>query len=270
MAKLQVGLIGCGAIGTELAKACQDRLRNKINLAAVCDSDEKKALGLSKSLKGKISVLKLDDIIRKTDFVIEAASASISAEVLKRCIKAKTDCMIMSVGGLLGNEDLLELARKKGVDVHMPSGAVCGIDGLKAACMGRVDSVRLTTKKPPKGLQGAPYLKQKNIDILDIKKETVIFEGSADEAVRAFPQNINVSATLSLAGIGAKKTVVRILTSPSYTSNTHEVEISGDFGMIRTRTDNMPAKANPKTSMLAILSAVATLRGITRSVRVGT
>jgi aspartate dehydrogenase len=270
MAKLKVGLIGCGAIGMELAKACQDRLRNKANLYAVCDVDEKKADVLAKSLKGKVLVLKLDEIVRRTDLIVEAASASVSADVLSRCIKSKKDCMIMSVGGLVGKEELLEVARKGGINVYIPSGAICGIDALKAACMGRVDSVRLTTRKPPKGLQGAPYLKEKNINIFDIKKETVIFEGSAEDAVKGFPQNVNVSATLSLAGIGAKKTIVRIVTSPAYTTNTHEVEISGNFGKITTRTDNVPSKTNPKTSELAILSAIATLKGITRSVRVGT
>ena len=105
---------------------------------------------------------------------------------------------------------------------------------------------------------------------MSIKKEKTIFEGSAVEAVKGFPQNVNVSAVLSLAGMGAKKTRVKIVTSPLYTSNTHEIEITGEFGRIVTRSENLPSKANPKTSALAIFSAIATLETIASSVRIGT
>lgn len=176
----------------------------------------------------------------------------------------------MSVGGLLGKEGLLKSAREEGVSLYMPSGALCGIDGLKAASVGSIESVELTTRKPLRGLEGAPYLSEKNIDLNAIKEETVVFEGSAEEAVKGFPQNVNVSAVLSLAGIGARKTRVRIVTSSSYAKNVHEVEIKGEFGIIRTRTENVPSKTNPKTSAMAIFSAIATLEGIADSVRIGT
>ena len=154
--------------------------------------------------------------------------------------------------------------------VYLPSGAVCGIDGLKSCRAGSIYSVTLTTRKPPRGLEGAPYLKEKNIRLSDIKGETVIFDGTAREAIKGFPQNVNVCAALSLAGIGADKTRVRIMTSPEYTKNIHEVRIEGDSGNISTRTENVPSKANPKTSQLAVFSAIATLEGIAKSVRVGT
>jgi aspartate dehydrogenase len=176
----------------------------------------------------------------------------------------------MSVGGLLARTEVLDEANRKGVKVYVPSGALCGIDGLKSASGGKIDSVMLTTRKPPKGLVGAPYLKERGMDVLAVTSETVIFEGSAAEAVKGFPANVNVSAVLSLAGIGAQRTRVRIVTSPDYTRNTHEVEIAGDFGKIVTKTENLPSKANPKTSAMAIYSAIATLEGIAKSVRVGT
>ena len=167
-------------------------------------------------------------------------------------------------------EKLLKKAGDNGVRVYIPSGALCGVDGLKSASVGRIDSVTLTTRKPPRGLEGAPYIKEKDIDLAGITGETVIFEGSVEDAIRGFPQNINVSAALSLAGLGAKKTRVKIVTSPSYTKNIHEVEIIGEAGRIFTRTENIPSKSNPKTSELAVFSAIATLSGITNTVRVGT
>ena len=266
MKKLKVGIIGYGAIGSEIAKACLAQLKDKVDLVAVFDIDQKKAALAG----GKAAVAKQEDLIKMADIVVEAASASISAKVLEGCIKAKKACMIMSVGGLLGHEELLKKAEEESVRVYIPSGALCGIDGLKAASAGNIESVTLTTRKPPRGLTGAPYLKEKNIDLSDIKKETVVFEGTAIDAVKGFPQNVNVAAVLSLAGCGAKSTRVRIVTSPEYTTNTHEVEITGDFGRIITKTDNVPSKANPKTSAMAIFSAIATLEAAASSVRIGT
>ncbi len=268
--KLKVGIIGCGTIGIQLAGACQNRLRSKVELVAICDADEKKAKALNDSLKKRAQILKIEALIKKSDLVIEAAGASISGAILERCIKNRKACLVMSVGGLIGKEWLLESARSGGIKVYIPSGALCGIDGLKSGSAGRIDLVTLTTRKPPKGLEGAPYLKTKGIDLSGLSGEVVIFEGSAEEAVKGFPQNVNVSAVLSLAGVGAKKTRVRIITSPDYSKNIHEVEIVGDFGKISTRTENVPSKTNPKTSGLAIFSAIATLEGITNSIRIGT
>ena len=268
--KMKVGIIGCGTIGSQLAHACQGLLKDKIELGAICDSDADKAMNLKKALKKGPSILKLDELIKRCGLVVEAASAAISGKVLAKCVSSGKDCMIMSVGGLIGREELLAAANKQGVKVYIPSGALCGVDGLKSASAGRIDSVTLTTRKPPKGLEGAPYLKEKNINLSGITDDTVIFEGSAEEAIRGFPQNVNVSAVLSLAGLGAKKTRVKIVTSPRYTKNIHEVEITGECGKIFTRTENVPSKTNPKTSELAVFSAISTLSGVMNSVRVGT
>lgn len=270
MHRLKIGIIGCGVIGGAIAKACQERLADKVNLYAICDADEKKALALNSKLKKKVFVLKVDDAIKAVDLIVEAASAGISAGIVEKCIKNKKDCMVMSVGGLLGREALLDEAKARGIKLYIPSGALCGIDGLKSAGIGRINSVTLTTRKPIKGLEGAPYLKEKNIVLSNIKEETKIFEGTALDAMKGFPQNINVSAVLSLAGIGAKKTRVRIITSPLYTKNIHEVEVAGEFGRLSTRTENVPSKINPKTSELAVFAAIAMLEGITSSVRIGT
>ena len=270
MRKIKVGIIGCGTIGGELAAACLDRLCGGLELVGICDSDENKAVSLKNLLKDKVPALTLEQLIERSELVVEAASASISATILKSAIKNNKDIMIMSVGGLIGNEALLEDADKAGIKVYLPSGAVCGVDGLKSGCAGRIDSVALTTRKPPRGLEGAPYLKEKNIKLTDIKGETVVFDGSAREAIKGFPQNVNVCAALSLAGIGADRTRVKIVTSPDYTKNIHEIEITGDFGKISARTENAPSASNPKTSRLAILSAIATLEGAVKNVRVGT
>ncbi|MFH0764635.1 MAG: aspartate dehydrogenase [Candidatus Omnitrophota bacterium] len=270
MKKIKVGIIGCGTIGSEIARACRDRLKESAELAAICDADGNKAAALNKTLNKKARVLKLNELINKCDFVVEAASAKISADILKRCVKGGKGCLVMSVGGLLGHEKLLRSARSKGVRVYIPSGAVCGIDGLKSASIGKVESVTITTRKPPGGLIGAPYLTEKGIDVSGLKEETVVFEGTAADAVKGFPKNINVAAVLSIAGIGSRCTGVRIVADPNCSNNVHEIEIIGEFGRITTRAENIPSKTNPKTSALAIFSAIATLEGALSSVRVGT
>ncbi|MDD5495623.1 MAG: aspartate dehydrogenase [Candidatus Omnitrophica bacterium] len=265
---IKVGIIGCGTIGSQIAKACQDKLNDKFELVAICDIDEDKARNLKNLLDKKVSILRTEDLIKKVDLVVEAASAKASSEIIERCIKMRRDVFIMSIGGLLGKESLLRSVSKS--RVYLPSGALCGLDGLKSASTGKISSVTLTTRKPPKGLAGAPYLMEKGLELSKIDKETVIFDGTAEGAVKGFPQNVNVAAILSLAGIGAERTRVRIVTSPDYTKNVHEVEISGDFGRIMTKTENVPSTANPKTSQMAIFSAIATLKEIADSVKIGT
>ena len=270
MVKLKIGIIGCGTIGSQIALACQGVLKDKIELAAICDIDGTKVEALLESLDVKPKVVSIDALIKRCRLVVEASSAKVSGDILDKCVKAKRDCMIMSVGGLIGREALLDKARAKGVRVYIPSGAICGVDGLKSASVGRIDSVTLTTSKPPKGLSGAPYLKDRGINVFSITEESVVFEGSAEEAIAGFPQNVNVSAVLSLAGLGAKRTRVKIVTSPDFTANVHTLEIEGECGKITTRTENVPSKSNPKTSELAVFSAIATLAGIGNTVRAGT
>ena len=259
----RIGIIGCGAIGTGIAEFIEDHLKEKARIVAFCDIDPEKAKKLSKKIKSRPSVTDIDNLIKKSDLIIEAAGVKVSESIVKKVILHKKDALIMSTGGLLKEgASLLKKARSIGCNIYIPSGAICGLDGLLSAAIGRIKSVALTTRKPPQGLKGAPYLKKKNINIDRIKKETVIYSGTASDAVRHFPKNINVAATLSLSGIGPKATKVRIISSPMYTKNIHEVEVEGEFGRLFTRTENVPSKKNPKTSQLAIFSALAKLKEV--------
>ena len=270
MKRLKIGIIGCGFMGSELAKFSKKELSHIMTLTALYDIRREKAETLASFLKSESAVTKSnDEVFEKSDLVIECASPVIAKPLLEKAIKASKSILIMSVGGLIKSGYLLNKAREKGVKVYLPSGAILGIDGLKAAKLSVIRSVTLTTRKPPRGLEGAPYLKEKGINVSAIKKETIIFEGNASEAVKAFPKNVNVASLLSIAGLGAKKTKVRIVTSPKYRRNTHEIEIKGEFGRISIVAENVPS-GNPKTSKLAALSAMSTLWGIADSVKIGT
>ena len=271
MKNIQIGIIGCGAIGAAIAKYCSEKLANAIAIKSIFDIDEEKAKILRDRLSVKVDIKEsLEDLVKSCDLIVEAASVEAARSALKEAARHKKDILIISAGGLIGCEDLLEVAKKSGCRVYVPSGAVIGLDGVKAACLGTITEVTLTTRKPPAGLKGAPYIIEKGIDLDAIKDEELIFEGTAREAIRAFPKNVNVSATLSLAGIGAEKTKVRIISSPKYKRNSHEIELKGEAGTFFIRAENVPSPDNPKTSYLAVLSALATLKDIASSVRVGT
>ena len=268
---IKVGVVGCGTIGRELALACQKRFYEEVTLEAISDTDGSRARKLQKDLKPRPAILPVDKLIRRCDLVIEAASKHAVHEVCKKTLSLGKDVMIMSVGGILGQEkELFKLAKTHRCCLYFPSGGVVGIDGLKAAGIGKIHRVLLTTRKPPQGFEDAPYVIKHNINLKNLKQEQLLFEGDAAAAVKGFPKNINVSATLSLAGIGAKKTKVRIFASPHMLVNVHEVYVVGDFGSFYTRTENFPSEQNPKTSRLAVLSAVATLERILKIVKIGT
>jgi aspartate dehydrogenase len=268
---IKVGIVGCGTIGRELALACQKRFKDEVTLEALADADNARARKLQNSLKPKPRIVSVDDLIRNCDLVIEAASQAAVYEVAKKALSLGKDVMVMSVGGLLGREkEIFDIARTHRSCLYVPSGGVVGIDGLKAARIGALHRVTLTTRKPPQGFEDAPYVLKHNISLKNLKEEKVLFEGNASEAVKGFPKNINVSATLSLVGLGAKKTRVRIIACPHMLVNVHEVYVQGDAGSFYTRTENFPSEQNPKTSRLAILSAVATLERILKNVKIGT
>ncbi|MEW6007705.1 MAG: aspartate dehydrogenase [bacterium] len=265
---IKLGLIGCGAIGSCIAKAILNI--PSLCLVCLCDQNKERAKKTASLFPKKPEIVDIPEVVKKADLIIEASSIKVVKEILPLVISEKKDLMVMSVGGLLGEEKLLKRAEDKGIKIYVPSGAIAGIDGLKGALLGNIEKVTLKTRKPPKGLLGAPYIEEKGIDLLNIKDKTRIFKGTAFDAIKGFPANVNVSATLSLAGIGEDKTEVEIIADPKSNKNIHEILIIGDFGRINIRCENLPSKDNPKTSYLASLSAIATLKSIVASLKIGT
>jgi aspartate dehydrogenase len=268
---LKIVIVGCGAIGGSLARKIVSDFGGSARLVGIYDIDGNKAISLASALRNKkLAFSSLDKLIKASDLVIEAASAGSSYDIAHKALAAGRDIMIMSVGGIIeGYKKLNLLAKARKRRIYIPSGAICGLDGLKAALCGTIYKVTLTTRKPPLGFKGVAYIEDKKIILDAIKEDKVLFEGSALEAVKYFPQNINVAAVLSIAGLGAKHTSVKIVASPSVSRNTHEVEIQAESGRIMTRTENVIHPDNPKTSYLAVLSAIATLRQILEPLKIG-
>lgn len=266
---MKIGIVGCGNIGRIIALAL-DSGRIKARLGALYDVDEARSRNLAKELKCKPPLASLQGVVDVADLIVEAATPAVMPKIVRLCLMAKKDVLPLSVGGLFGNEDLFDLAKERGCRIHIPSGAIGGIDLVRAAGMGTVGQVTLTTRKPPAHLLATPYLKDKGVNLEKIRKPVTLFEGSAREAVKYFPMNLNVAATLSFAGLGADRTVVKVVADPALKENVHEIEVTGDFGRATIRCENVPSPDNPATSYLAPLSAIALLERITSSVSVGT
>ncbi len=267
----KISILGCGAIGSGIAKAVEQDLKHLCCLTGLYDINKEKITRLEKSLNRDNLVREsLEELLLDCDILVEAVNSSDTHSLIRRSLEAKKDVLTMSVGKLLNAKDLFHLARENRCSLIIPSGAIAGIDAIKSACLVPVEKITLTTRKPISGFSNNSYIKDKGIDLDAIEGERLIFEGSVDDAVRYFPRNINVAATLALASEAKNKITIRIITSPEYTINSHEIDIKGDFGHMISRTENVISPDNPKTSYLAVLSAIQTLKEFCSGVRIGT
>lgn len=253
-----------------MAQAIVRDFKGRFKLAGIFDSDPQASRRLSKRFSPPLPILSSKALIGRSRLLIEAASPKALQALLPEVIRKRCPLLAMSAGGLLAARPLVEKARKAGVPILVPSGALAGLDGIKAARIGTLRSVTLTTRKPPASLSQAPGIRKLKINLNKIKKPVLVFEGPAKKAALLFPQNINVAATLALAGLGADKTRVKIFADPTVRSNIHEVEAVGSFGKLFTRCENVPSKENPKTSRLAVYSAVSLLKEWGEPIRIGT
>jgi aspartate dehydrogenase len=266
--KLKIGIVGVGSIGQTFANAV-DKGRVEADLVAICDQDAERAVNFSTVLACHPPVLSLDDMIARTDLVVEAASQAALPTLVPKALAAGRDLLILSVGGLLGHDDWFREAAKQGSHIFVPSGAIAGLDGIKSASIGRIDSAVLTSRKPAAALKGTKYVTERGIAVDEMKEETVIFDGTAEEAARAFPTTSNVAASLRLSVDTSAPVRVRVIAVPGGTQNVHEIRVKGEFGELSVEIKNVPSAANPRTSQLAAFSALATLANLTKSLRVG-
>ncbi len=262
-----IGIVGCGAIGKGLLKAIDSGAVSA--QACVTSRTENSCREFLGVLSKTVPFLSLDDLIARSNIVVEAAGGAVVPDLARRVFDAGKDLMVISVGALLDHPEVIERARQTGCRLLLPSGAIAGLDGIKSACAGEVAHVTITTRKPPHGLEGAPYLVNNDISLEGLTEPTEIFSGTAREACRAFPANVNVSAAVSLAGLGPDRTSIRILAVPGLERNCHEVEAEGEFGRLTMRIENVPTE-NPRTGRLTVLSMIRSIQDALDPVRVGT
>ncbi|MFX0114550.1 MAG: aspartate dehydrogenase domain-containing protein [Candidatus Hodarchaeota archaeon] len=270
-------LFGLGSIGSTILQASMDGTLSILQIIAAYDNNTALANCLWKQYNQQFDLLawpleftKMDEI----EIVIEAASPEAVEEICLPSLNTGKILVTLSTGAFVRNPQLLqdafEASQRYSGQLLIPSGAIAGLDGVRAAKIVGIDKAVLTTIKPPTALEGAPFILRNQIDLTAYTEKTLIFQGSALEAVKAFPRNINVAAAFSLAGIGPARTQVRVFVDPAAKRNSHEIMVESPAGIIRSETVNVPSPGNPKTSYLAILSALATVNRITQRITIGT
>ncbi len=218
---------------------------------------------------GEIEILSAAALAEHCDVIVEGLPPKEFRNVAVAAIERGRIFVPLSVGQLLENGDLVERARQTGARILVPTGALIGLDAVRAAAEGSIRSVTMVTRKPPQGLEGAPYLVERNISLAGLKAPLKVFDGSAREGARGFPANVNVAAALSLAGIGPDKTRLEIWADPGIDRNIHRIEVDADAARFSMTIENVPSE-NPRTGRIVAQSVVALLRGLVSELRVGT
>ena len=268
MPQKSIGVVGVGTIGRAIVRAA-DTGALDVRVAGVTSRDAAKARAFLATLDVPPAYLSLGELIEASDMVVEAAGGHIVPELARATFDAGKDLMLISVGALVDHPEVMDRSRETGCRLLVPSGAIVGLDGIKSACMGHVDHVSMVSRKPPAALDGAPYVVEHGIDLWAMTEEQEIFSGSAREACVGFPSNLNVSAAVSLAGIGPDRTTVTVVAAPDLQRNCHDIEVEGEFGLLRIHLENIPSE-NPKTGKLTAMSIIRTLQQSVDPVHLGT
>ncbi|WP_027581982.1 aspartate dehydrogenase [Bradyrhizobium sp. Ai1a-2] len=264
----RVAVAGLGAIGASVVKEL-DRGIEGLALSAVSAQNVAKHQAWLDDLKTPPKILPIEELAEAADIVVECAPSKLVRSIVAPVIERGKTAVVLSVGALLQNEDLIALAKNNGGQIVVPTGALIGLDAVTAAAEGTIHSVRLVTRKPPLGLAGAPYLVENDISVEGLAEPLRIFEGTAREAAKGFPANLNVAVALSLAGIGPDRTRVEIWADPTVTRNTHRIEVDSDSARFSMTIENIPSE-NPRTGRITALSVIACLRKQRASLRIGT
>ena len=267
--ELRVAIGGLGAIGMDLAHALDAGIEG-LRLTAVASRDQHKARAQVAALACEPRVVAARELADHADVVVEAAPAVAFDDIAEPAIQQGRIFVPSSVGQLLSRDALIEHARETGARIVVPTGALLGLDAVRGAAEGGIDSVTMVTRKPPGGLAGAPHLVNNNIDVSNLSEPLLVFEGSARDGAIGFPANVNVAAALSLAGIGPDRTSLQVWADPTVTRNTHTIRVEAPSVRFEMKIENVPSTANPRTGMLTPLSVLATLRGLVAPLKVGT
>jgi len=266
---VRVAIAGFGAIGTVVARYLDQGVEG-MELVAVSARDAAKASAAMAGFARRAPVVPLGALWEQADIVVECAPAAVLRELAEPALTNGRTLITLSCGALLDNYDLVDLARAHGGRILVPTGALLALDAVQAAAVGNIARIHMTTRKPPSGLDGAPYLVTNGIDVTGLNAPKRVFVGSAREAARGFPANVNVAAALAMAGIGPDRTTIEIWADPAVTRNMHRIEVEADSARFAFEIENVPSLENPRTGKLTALSVVALLRKMTRPLAIGT
>jgi len=266
---LKVGVGGFGGIGLPVARWLAAGQQG-LELAAASARNVGRAKDKLATFGSAAPVVPLSELAQHADIVIECVPAAEFDSVARPAIAAGRMLLALSAGALLDRLELVQEAQRTGARIIIPTGALLGLDAVRAAAQGKIASVKMITRKPPKSLVGAPYLTEHGISVEGLNAPRRVFAGNAREGARGFPANLNVAAALALAGIGPELTQLEIWADPALERNTHRIEVEAEAARFSMSVESVPSEENPRTGKLTPLSVIACLRGLVEPLRVGT
>ena len=266
---LKVGIGGLGTIGAPVARWLAGAPPG-LRLVAVSARNRERAAERLSALGIDVPVVTAGVLAEHADVVIECMPAAVFDAIARPAVEAGRIFVALSAGALLERLDLVETARRTGARIIVPTGAILGLDAVRAAAQGSIRSVRMITRKPPQSLAGSPYLEQNRISLDGLAEPIRVFAGTAREGARGFPANVNVAAALAMAGIGPEATSLEIWADPALTRNTHRIEVEADSARFSMTIEGVPSEDNARTGKLTPLSVIACLKGLVEPLRIGT
>lgn len=264
-----VGIVGFGTIGRVVGKVLDDGMPG-LTLTHVTGRDQKKAAAAMSGFQNPVHVVELKELVEAVDVVVECAPTAAFGDIANATIDAGATMVTVSAAAILDHPDIIKKAAARGTQIILATGALLGLDAVRAAAEGTVHKVEMVTRKPPPSLAKAQYLIDNGIDVMGLTEPLKLFEGTAREGAQKFPANVNVAAALGLAGVGPDKTKLEIWADPGVTYNTHNIFVDSDSARLSMKIENIPTEENPGTGRITALSVLATLRALSAPLRAGT
>lgn len=264
----KVGVAGFGTIGAAVGRRLHAGLES-MTLAGVTSGRREKARATLAAIGSAAPVLSPEELAAECDIVVECAPTEAFLEIARPAMEAGRQMVTVSAAALIENMHIVDLAKKHGGRIIMATGALLGLDAVRAAAKGEIYSVTMITRKPSRSLKGAPHLEKIGVDVMSLTEPTLLFDGSAREGARGFPANVNVAAALALAGIGPDRTRLQIWADPALTRNTHTIKVDADSASFEMMIQNVPSPEKPGTGRITALSMIAALESLTSPLRVG-
>lgn len=266
---MKVGIAGFGTIGARVGRALDEGL-DGLTLEAVSGRDADKTRAAVAQLRRPVDVVTPDELARRCDIIVECVPTAAFQSIAIPALKAGRTLLTVSAAALLRHPEIVDLAKQNGAQIVLATGALLGLDAVRAAAKGTIHSVTMITRKPPKSLTGAPHLVENKIDIDNLAAPLMVFEGTAREGAKGFPANVNVAAALGLAGIGPDRTQLQIWADPALSRNTHTIKVDADSARFEMTIENVPSPEKPGTGKITALSVIAALEGLRAPLKVGT
>ncbi len=264
-----VGIAGFGTIGRVVALHLQQQ-DLPLALEAVTAGDASRAAKAMSTLMSPVPIVDVSELSRRCDVIVDSAPTAAFGEIAQAALSAGKILVTVNGAALMQSPELVDLAQTNGGRIILATGALLGLDAVRAAAIGTIHSVTMITRKPPKSLVKAEYVISNNIDLNNLSEPLRIFAGTAREGAIAFPANVNVAAALGMAGIGPDRTQLEIWAAPELTRNTHRIIVDSDSARFELMIENIPTDENPGTGRITALSIVAALRALETPLHIGT